>query len=50
MFSLFTDFENFSEFKPTEQNASTLAPMLDQLIPWTRAMEAVRAEAAVASN
>jgi NAD(P)H-dependent FMN reductase len=50
MFSLFTDFENFSEFKPTEQNAGTLAPMLDQLIPWTRAMEAVRAETAVASN
>ncbi|AUI51767.1 NADPH-dependent FMN reductase [Arthrobacter crystallopoietes] len=50
MFSLFTDFENFSEFKPTEQNAGTLAPMLDQLIPWTRAMEAVRAEAAVAAN
>jgi NAD(P)H-dependent FMN reductase len=50
MFSLFTDFENFSDFKPTEQNAGTLAPMLDQLIPWTRAMEAVRAEAAVAAN
>ena len=50
MFSLFTDFENFSEFKPTEQNAGTLVPMLDQLIPWTRAMEAVRAEAAVAAN
>ncbi|MCW2132436.1 NADPH-dependent FMN reductase [Arthrobacter sp. VKM Ac-2550] len=50
MFSLFTDFENFSEFKPTEQNAGTLAPMLDQLVPWTRAMESVRAEAAVAAN
>jgi len=50
MFSLFTDFENFSEFKPTEQNAGTLAPMLDQLIPWTRAMEAVRAEAAVTAS
>ena len=50
MFSLFTDFENFSDFKPTEQNAGTLAPMLDQLIPWTRAMEAVRAEAAVAAS
>ena len=45
MFSLFTDFENFSEFKPTEQNASTLAPMLDQLVPWTRAMQSVREEA-----
>jgi NAD(P)H-dependent FMN reductase len=44
MFSLFTDFENFSEFKPTEQSAGTLAPMVDQLIVWTRAMEAVRAE------
>ncbi|NMR28252.1 NADPH-dependent FMN reductase [Crystallibacter degradans] len=50
MFSLFTDFENFSEFKPTEQNAGTLAPMIDQLVPWTRAMESVRAEAAVAAN
>jgi NAD(P)H-dependent FMN reductase len=44
MFSLFTDFENFSEFKPTEQSASTLAPMVDQLVVWTRAMEAVRTE------
>ncbi|MET1156714.1 NAD(P)H-dependent oxidoreductase [Arthrobacter sp.] len=49
MFSLFTDFENFSDFKPTEQNAGTLAPMIDQLIPWTKAMESVRA-AAVAAN
>ncbi|KSU69996.1 NAD(P)H-dependent FMN reductase [Pseudarthrobacter enclensis] len=44
MFSLFTDFENFSKFQPTEQSAGTLAPMVDQLIIWTRAMEAVRAE------
>ena len=49
MFSLFTDFENFADFKPTEQNAGTLAPMIDQLIPWTKAMESVRA-AAVAAN
>jgi len=44
MFSLFTDFENFSEFKPTEQNAGTLAPMVDQLTVWARAMESVREE------
>jgi NAD(P)H-dependent FMN reductase len=44
MFSLFTDFENFSEFKPTEQNAGTLAPMVDQLTVWARAMESVRDE------
>ncbi|NKX53300.1 NADPH-dependent FMN reductase [Arthrobacter mobilis] len=50
MFSLFTDFENFSEFKPTEQNAGTLAPMLDQLVVWTRAMESARAELAAAAK
>lgn len=50
MFSLFTDFENFSEFKPTEQNAGTLAPMLDQLVVWTRAMQSVRAELTAAAN
>jgi NAD(P)H-dependent FMN reductase len=45
MFSLFTDFENFSEFKPTDQSASALDPMLDQLLPWTRAMQSLREEA-----
>jgi len=50
MFSLFTDFENFSEFKPTEQNAGSLAPMLDQLVVWTRAMESVRAELSAAAK
>jgi NAD(P)H-dependent FMN reductase len=44
MFSLFTDFENFSVFKPTEQNAQTLSPMVDQVITWARAMETVRSE------
>ncbi|WP_142062338.1 NADPH-dependent FMN reductase [Pseudarthrobacter sp. B4EP4b] len=42
MFSLFTDFENFTVFKPTQQNASTLDPMVDQLTAWARAMAAVR--------
>lgn len=42
-FSLFVDFENFSTFAPSEPGAASLAPMLDQLIPWTKAMEAVRA-------
>jgi NAD(P)H-dependent FMN reductase len=50
MFSLFTDFENFSEFKPAEQNAGTLAPMLDQLVLWTRAMQAARAELVAAAR
>ncbi len=42
MFSLFTDFENFSTFKPTELQAASIAPMLDQLVTWTKAMESVR--------
>lgn len=48
MFSLFTDFENFSTFKPTEMQAASLAPVLDQLVPWTVAMKSVR-EAALVS-
>ncbi|PYI37409.1 NADPH-dependent FMN reductase [Arthrobacter psychrolactophilus] len=42
MFSLFTDFENFSTFKPTEQQAASVAPMFDQLISWSTAMKTVR--------
>ncbi|WP_306232885.1 NADPH-dependent FMN reductase [Agrococcus beijingensis] len=42
MFSLFTDFENFSTFKPTEMQAASVTPMLDQLIVWTKALEGVR--------
>ncbi|MCQ9163498.1 NADPH-dependent FMN reductase [Arthrobacter sp. STN4] len=48
MFSLFADFENFSTFKPTEQQAASLAPMLDQLVPWTHAMKSVREESLAA--
>lgn len=49
MFSLFTDFENFSTFKPTELQAASVEPMFDQLISWTQAMQTVRA-AQVAVN
>jgi NAD(P)H-dependent FMN reductase len=42
MFSLFNDFENFSEFKPTEQNAGTLAPMVDQLVSWAKGFATIR--------
>ncbi|MGO4385240.1 NADPH-dependent FMN reductase [Specibacter sp. RAF43] len=45
MFSLFTDFENFSTFKPTELQAASLAPMLDQLVPWAHALKSVREDA-----
>lgn len=47
MFSLFTDFENFSTFAPSELQAQSLTPVLDQLVPWTKALKAVRSEALV---
>lgn len=50
MFSIFSDVENFNTFKPTEQSAAALAPMLDQLILWTRAMEFARSEALVTAG
>lgn len=49
MFSLFTDFENFSTFAPTELSAATVAPMLDQLVVWAKALETVRDAALVAA-
>jgi len=42
MFSLFTDFENFSTFKPTELQAASVEPMFNQLEVWTKAMKTVR--------
>jgi NAD(P)H-dependent FMN reductase len=42
MLSLFTDFENFSAFKPAAAHEKSLATMLDQLIAWAAAMKAVR--------
>lgn len=45
MFSLFTDFENFSTFKPTELQAQSVEPMFDQLLAWTEAMKGVRENA-----
>jgi NAD(P)H-dependent FMN reductase len=42
MFSLMTDFENFSTFKPAAQHESSLKAMLDQLVPWATALKTVR--------
>lgn len=42
-FSLFTDFENFSVFKPAENiHLPALNTMLDQLIAWSNALKTVR--------
>lgn len=43
LLSLFTDFESFSVLTPTEPATAAVDPMLDQLLVWTRAMQAVRA-------
>lgn len=43
LLSVFTDFENFSVLAPTEPATAAVDPMLDQLVVWSRAMEAVRA-------
>ena len=44
--SLFSDFENFSEFKPGGQHLPSLTTMLDQLVAWSAALAPVRAAAA----
>jgi NAD(P)H-dependent FMN reductase len=46
MFSLFTDFKNFSEFAPDPRHEPELDAMLQQLVAWAGAMKTVRDEAA----
>lgn len=40
--SLFTDFENFSEFKPAELHNDNVNGMLDQVVSWSTALKTVR--------
>ncbi len=40
--SLFTDFENFSVFKPGEYQEATLHTMIDQLVAWGEALKTIR--------
>jgi NAD(P)H-dependent FMN reductase len=42
MFSLFTDFKNFSEFAPDPRHEPELDTMLKQLVAWGDAMRTVR--------
>ena len=41
-FSMWTDFENFSEFVPGPQHAQSAVVLFDELESWTQAMKAVR--------
>jgi len=43
MLSLFTDFENFSTFKPAANHEAEVNSMLDQLVAWGGALKTVRA-------
>ena len=40
--SLFTDFENFSTLKPGPQQEAAVNAMLDDLVPWGQALQAMR--------
>ena len=44
MLSLFTDFENFSTFKPAAMKEKDVAVMLDQVVEWSEAMKTVRSQ------
>lgn len=41
--SLFTDFENFSVFKPGDFQREALTTVLDQVVAWSQAPAPVRA-------
>jgi hypothetical protein len=45
--SLFTDFENFSVFKPAAHQEQTVNAMLDQVIAWGSALKSLRELSAV---
>ncbi|MEK5389390.1 NAD(P)H-dependent oxidoreductase [Margalitia sp. FSL K6-0131] len=40
--SLFTDFENFSNFKPADMHTDNVNAMLDQVIAWSGAFKTLR--------
>ncbi len=42
MFSLATDFENYTKFKPAAHHEKSVATMFDQLATWATALQAVR--------
>jgi len=44
MLSLFTDFENFSVFKPAAMHGKSLNTMLDQVVAWAGALKGLRAK------
>ena len=49
MLSLFTDFENFTVFKPGPHQEAAVNAMLDQVLAWGGALKTLREEAALSS-
>ncbi|SFE18041.1 NAD(P)H-dependent FMN reductase [Lentibacillus persicus] len=49
-FSLMTDFENFSIFKPADYHADNANKMLDQLLAWSGALKQVRENKEAVTN
>lgn len=45
--SLFTDFEQFTRFKPDPRHEAEVHGMLDQLVAWGRALKTVRLQPSV---
>lgn len=43
LLSLFTDFENFSTFKPDPRHEKSVHAMLDEVVAWGRALKTLRA-------
>jgi NAD(P)H-dependent FMN reductase len=41
--SLFTDFENFTTFKPGTHHGAAVNALLDQVVAWSRALQSLRA-------
>ncbi len=46
LLSLFSDFENYTTFKPGEQHEASVDAVLDQVVAWSRALSSLRTEAA----
>lgn len=44
MLSLFTDFENFSVFKPADRHETSLNDVIDQVIAWGTALKSLRTQ------
>ncbi len=42
LLSMFTDFENFSVFKPVSQHEKSVNAMFDQVIAWGGALKTLR--------